>query len=95
MVSLQSMVIGVHGSRGECALLPVEVERAHVSGSVTVHLLVAVVAHVQETPPSCPGVTLRPVPVSNVFRITEIFNIICIIMHHLLKVPPLFVRWAP
>lgn len=64
-ISLQLMVIGVHGSRGECALLPVEVERGHVSDSVTVHLLVAGVAHVQETPHSCPGVTLRPVQVSH------------------------------
>lgn len=65
------MVTGVHGSHGENALLPAEVERGLVSDSVTVHLLVVVVARVQETPHSCLGVTLRPVQVSHVIKNTE------------------------
>lgn len=62
-MSLQLMVTGVHGSHGENALLPVEAERGHVSVSVIVRLPATVVGHVQETPLSCPGVTLRPAQV--------------------------------
>lgn len=96
-VSLQLMVIGVHGSHGESVPLPVEVERGHVSDCVMVHLLVMVVARVQETPHSCPGVTLRPVQVSN--KIQNVF--VCVfffvlpLQHLNLIIPPLFVRWAP
>lgn len=57
------MVTGVYGSLGENAPPPVEVARGHVSDSVTVHLPVTAAGHVRETPPSCPGVTLRPVQV--------------------------------
>lgn len=62
-ISLQLMVPGVHGSHGENALLPVGVDRAHVSVSVIIRLLATVVDRVQETPLSCPGVTLRPAQV--------------------------------
>lgn len=64
---LQLRVAGVHGSHGENALLPVGVERRHVSDFVTVHLLVTVAVHVQEIPHSCPGVTHRPAQVSREF----------------------------
>ena len=57
------MVTGVHGSRGESALHPAGEERGPVSVSVTVHPLATVVGHVQETPPSCLGVTPRPAQV--------------------------------
>lgn len=63
VLSLQLMATGACGSRGENALLPVGAERGHASVSVTVHPLTAVVVHVQVTPPSCPGVTLRPAQV--------------------------------
>lgn len=62
-ISLQSMVTGVHGSRGESVLLPVGAERGHASVAVIVRLLATVVGHVQETPLSCPGVTPRPAQV--------------------------------
>lgn len=62
-VLLQLMVTGVHGSHGESALLPVEVEREHEFGSVTARLLAMVADRVQETPHSFPGVTLRPAQV--------------------------------
>lgn len=64
VVSLQLMVSGVLGSHGETAPPLVAVERGHVFASVTAHLLVTVVARVQVTPPSCPGVALRRVRVS-------------------------------
>lgn len=57
------MVTGAPGSRGENALLPVGAERGHASVSVIVHPLTTVVGRVQETPLSCPGVTLRPAQV--------------------------------
>lgn len=58
-IFLQLMVTGVHGSRGENAPLPVGAERGHVSVSAIVRLPATVVGRVQETPLSCPGVTLR------------------------------------
>lgn len=64
---LQWMVPGVSGSRGVSAPPPAEVEREHVSGSVTVRLQVTVADCVQETPPSCLGVTVRPALVSHGF----------------------------
>lgn len=57
------MVTGAHGSCGENALLPVVAERGRVSASVIIHPQATVVGHVQETPLSCPGVTLRPAQV--------------------------------
>lgn len=68
VVSLQLMVTGVRGSRGGSALLPVEVEREHVSDCVTAHFPVTEAGHAQETPHSSPGVTLRPAQVSCLFR---------------------------
>lgn len=58
------MVTGDRGSRGENALLPVGVERGHVSDSVIARRLVTVDACVQEMPRSCPGVTVPPAQVS-------------------------------
>lgn len=61
--SLQLKVTGALGSFGVNALLPVEVERGHVSGFVIILSLLMVVDRVQETLLSYLDVTLRPVQV--------------------------------
>lgn len=81
-LSLQLMVTGDHGSHGENALLLVGVDRGHVSDFVIARLLVTVAGRVQETPPSCPGVTFRPAQVRNVIILyVFVCFCVCVVVH--------------
>lgn len=57
------MVSGVHGSHGVNVQLPVGVENAHASDSVTTRHLATTAVSAQETPPSYPDVTYSHVQV--------------------------------